>query len=84
MREELARFKRTWERGEVAAAREMAREYVDAHWSELRHMEGLGTHELVALVTEHRNAGREAERIVTDMWLLARFAPKRITGVGRM
>ena len=81
MKQALAEFHRTWKSGDHEGARVQARAYVARHRAELEPiLAPLTLVELVDLVVAYRNAGREEDRIVTDMWLLSEYAPQNITG----
>lgn len=78
---DVARFDNEWKNGDRVAAKAMAKEYVAAHKGELEPILSKFTVEgLVDLVTAYRNAGREEDRIVTDMWLLSEYEPQNISG----
>ena len=78
---DVARFDNEWKGGDRARAKVMAKEYVAAHKGELEPILSKFTIEgLVDLVTAYRNAGREEDRLVTDMWLLSEYEPQNITG----
>lgn len=78
---ELERFDHEWKHGDRALARDLARAYVMAHRPLIaHHLEGRTLEELVGMVSAYRAAGREDDRIITDMWLLTEYEPQRITG----
>lgn len=59
----------------------MAKDYVAANREELSPILSKFTLEgLVDLVSSYRRAGREEDRIITDMWLLSEYEPQNITG----
>jgi hypothetical protein len=62
-------------------ARTAAVEYVAANPAEFAQFEPMVLDELVAYVSEMRGQNEE-ERIRADVWLLAKYAPRQITGVG--
>ena len=82
MNADVEQFARTWaNKEERPFAKDLARAYVDAHRAELSlHLAHLTLEELVELVKQYRKAGREEDRIVTDMWLLSEYDPQIITG----
>ena len=85
MDEALAAFDREWKAGNRERAKQMARDYVEGHRDELTpHLEGKSIHELVGMVSAYRGMGREGDRIIVDMWLLAEHPPQHVTGVIRM
>ena len=79
--EAVERFENEWQRGDRAVARQMAKDYVAERRAELEPILAKFTLEgLVDLVTAYRNAGREEDRIITDMWLLSEYKPQNING----
>lgn len=82
---DLARFVAEWKSGRRDEARAIARAYIDAHRAELApQLEPYSLDDLVRLVSAYRQAGREEDRIVADMWLLTEYEPQRITGTIHM
>jgi hypothetical protein len=78
---DVERFENEWHHGDRTVAKQMAKDYVVAHREELEPILSRFTLEgLVDLVTAYRNAGREEDRIITDMWLLSEYKPQNITG----
>lgn len=87
-------FDNEWKTGDRAKAKEMAREYVAANRDglmeniqvavravrEARLNDSPSLTDMVDLVTAYRNAGREEDRIVVDMVLLADYQPQKIAG----
>ena len=85
MNEDVERFEHEWHHGDRTAAKQMAKDYVAAHRAELEPILAKFTLEgLVDLVTSYRRAGREEDRIITDMWLLSEYKPQNITGTIQM
>lgn len=81
MDETCARFEHEWLHGDREFACQLAREYVAAHQQRLATAFERHTLEsLVALIDSCRAAGHDEDRILADMWLLARFPAQRITG----
>lgn len=82
MNPELQAFKDEWEAGNRWNAVQKAHAYVELHRGEIApHLERYTREELVDLVSAYRNAGREEDRIVADMWLLTEYDPQRISGI---
>ena len=81
MNEQVAQFENEWHHGDRTKARQMAKDYVAANREELSPILSKFTLEgLVDLVSSYRRAGREEDRIITDMWLLSEYEPQNITG----
>lgn len=75
-------FDYEWRLGHRDKAREIARAYVNARRYELAPiLQRYTLEELVREVSALRNAGRHADRIVVDMWLLSEYEPQAIVGV---
>lgn len=84
-RELLARIKAKWDEGKGddtrRIARDMAREYVEAHRARLTELFGdFSREQLVVLVDRYREAGRDLDVQVIDAWLLSEFSPVLIRG----
>lgn len=78
---ELARFEAEWHRGDRNRARQLAVEYIDAYEAALAPL--LAEYDLpglVRLVETYRASGQENNRVLTEMWILARCEPQRIVG----
>jgi hypothetical protein len=81
MDEICARFDHEWKHGDRERARELAVEFAAGHQAELSaQLAPYSLAGLVQLVEGHRDAGREEERIMVDMWLLAHYGPQQISG----
>jgi hypothetical protein len=79
----LKAIDKLWQdREQRETARAAAGEYVAAHPAEFSKFEAMVLDELVVYVGEMREQQNEEERIRADVWLLARYAPRLITGVG--
>jgi len=91
---ELEAFSNEWKTGDRTKAKEMAREYVDAHRQQLalgiiaavkelrkaRLDDPPSLADLVDVVSVYRATGREDDRIAVDMWLLSEVPQQHITG----
>lgn len=77
-------FDQEWQSGDRDRAREMAREYVQAHASMLGPMLTATIEELVAMVTICRRNGDEENRIIADMVLQVVHGPQDITGTANI
>lgn len=81
MSEELQAFEHEWRNGDRDVARGMARAYVAANRERLSpELSRYDLPGLVRLVEAYRDAGREDDRIITDMWLLSEYEPQRVVG----
>ena len=58
----------------------MAEAYVKENYPRLKVLEQYTRDELINFITSYRNEGREEERIITDMWLMANYAPEKVFG----
>ena len=77
---ELERFDHEWKKGDRALAKELAKEWVAAHPAIEQTLGQYTIEDLVRFVDRYREAGEESDRIITDMYLLAKFPPQRIVG----
>lgn len=81
MESDLIQFDYEWREGDRGKARQIAKDYINRRRDELAPIFSKYTLEgLVDQVTALRNAGRHADRIIVDMWLLSEFEPQNITG----
>lgn len=78
---ELAEFDAEWRLGDRARAEVLARAYVGARNAALApHLQPCSREELVRMVDLYRAAGREADRLIVDMWLLAYYPRQDVWG----
>lgn len=81
MDERLLQFDFEWREGNRTLATDIAVAYVNDHFEQLDELIGhMHVDELVHLVDNYRAAGRIADRIITDMWIIARIPKRHITG----
>jgi len=98
MDDPVAAFDQEWKTGDRAKAKEMAKAWVEANAElvmpnleagvralrEARLSDPVAIPDLVALVSAYRAQGREADRIMVDMVLLAGYEPQSISGTIQM
>jgi hypothetical protein len=78
---DIKKFDREWRTGDRAKAKGLAKSYVDAHREEINKLLAPYTREqLVELIDQYRQVGREEDRLVVDMYLLSEYEPQKITG----
>lgn len=71
MEKELLEFEYEWNYGSRYKARQIAIEYINARTVQLEQLSWYSTEGLVKAVEAYRAAGREADRIIVDMWIVA-------------
>lgn len=77
----LVEFEHEWWKGSRDKAKEIAYAYIKENFLRLAPILGeLPIEELVKMVSAYREAGREEDRIIVDMWLLTQFGSQPITG----
>jgi len=76
---ELEQFEKAWAT-DRRKAKEIAINYFASYPVVADGLRPYTLEELVQMVSRYRTEGREDKRIVTDMWLLARFEPQKIGG----
>ena len=80
-REGLKEFDALWKAKEQDKARFFAKQYLADNLDYMsRQFSGLTIEQLVDWVTSARNNGREENRILADIWLLAVHPPQNIVG----
>ena len=80
MKQAIADFAKEWREGDRGLAKDMARAYVADNPQQFDVLKEYSRDELVVLLGDYRDAGRDEEQIVVDMWLLSEFEPQKITG----
>lgn len=77
----LQEFDQEWKTGDRVKAKQMAIDYVNEHREALTTVLGqLPIETLVALISGYRKVGRDADRVIADMWLLSEYEPQHIGG----
>lgn len=80
LNQDLVRFDWEWKNGDREVARSLAKEYVEAHYHELKILENWTLEDIVKAIDLFREQGREEDRIAADAWLLAKYEPQKING----
>lgn len=81
MDERILQFDYEWREGDRARAKDLAAEFVRDHESELGPLlERYTRDDLVRLVEQYRDAHRNTDRLIADMWLMAKYDPQRVYG----
>jgi len=78
--EELAAFVRQWRRGDRGLAGKQAAAFVAMHVDELHVLERYTLEDLVDLIDRYRHHHKTRERLIVEIWLLARYEPQQISG----
>lgn len=80
MNQDLERFEHEWHHGDRGLARDLAKEYVAAHPAVVESLAAYTLEDIVRLIDQYRELGRESDRIVADMYLLATYPPQMVAG----
>lgn len=81
MDERILQFDYECEQMNFARARDIARMFVYDHESELAPLlERYTRDDLVRMVELYRDTGRNTDRLIADMWLMAKYDPQHVWG----
>lgn len=81
---DLERFDHEWKHGDRALAKELAIEWVDRHPQIAVTLDPYALEDIVRMIGRYYDIGNESDRIIADMYLLARRPPQHITGTLNM
>jgi len=76
----LNELRSVWEVDDIAAKRNVARQYVEAHRERLQVYQKYTRDELVTMVGARRRAGDWGGAVEISAWILTEYEPQHITG----